>query len=62
MFCDDYTSSIIAFVNSIIRLDNIDKHKELLEEAILELRNRVPLLATCYDCDERLDELQLQQT
>lgn len=59
MFYDDYTSSIIAFINSIIRLDKIDKHKELLNEAIQELKNRVPLLAQCYDCDERL---QIKQT
>lgn len=54
MFCNDCTSSIIAFINSIIRLGKIDECNGLLKDAIRELKSRVPLMAKCYDCDERL--------
>lgn len=57
MFSKDCTPSIIAFINSIIRLDKVNDHHEILSDAIQELRNRVPLLVKCYDCDDRLFEI-----
>lgn len=55
MFEEDYTFSIIAFINSIIRLNKAKEHSSLLTDAIHELKHRVPLVAKSYECDERLD-------
>lgn len=55
MFEEDYTFSIIAFINSIIRLNMINDCGTLLTDAINELERRVPLVAKSYECDERLD-------
>lgn len=55
MFEKDYTFSIIAFVNSVIRLNKVNECSSLLADAIEELKRRVPLVAKCYECDDRLN-------
>lgn len=48
MFVKDSTSEIIAFVNSIIRAEKTDTYKVLLDEAMNELGNRIPMMKRLY--------------
>ncbi len=45
---DEYTSNLIAFINSVYRMDKQNEYKLLLEDAIEELSIQVPLMAMCY--------------
>lgn len=49
MFKMDCTSSIIEFINSLFRSGKKEEHSNLANEAIEEVRKRVPLMAKCYD-------------
>lgn len=55
MFCKDCTSSIMDFINSILRADKHEDYKELLNEARDEIKSRVPLAYKCYEVDEKLN-------
>ena len=44
----EYTSNLIAFINSVYRMDKQNEYKLLLEDAIEELSIQVPLMAMCY--------------
>ena len=48
MFVNDITSDIIAFINDVLKLKKQDECKLLLNEAIIELKNREPLMASIY--------------
>ena len=45
---DEHTSNLIAFINSVYRMDKQNEYKLLLEDAIEELSIQVPLMAMCY--------------
>lgn len=48
MFQDEKTSEIINFLNSLLASEKTDDFMNLYMEALLELNDRVPIVASLY--------------
>lgn len=48
MFRDENTSEIIGFLNSIIKNNKVNDYQTLYDEALVELKNRSPILSILY--------------
>lgn len=48
MFEEEDTSSLIAFINSLFRTGMDTECPALLDDAMDELKTRVPLMVECY--------------
>jgi len=48
MFQDEKTSEIIQFLNSLLASEKTDDFMNLYMEALIELRDRVPIMASLY--------------
>ena len=52
MFKEGSTSALIAFINSLFRTGTNKEYQSLLNDAVDELGQRVPLMSKCYNCEE----------
>lgn len=55
MFSNYETSEILGFMNSLIRMNEVENFQHLYNCAKQEIETRSPLLATLYDYREFID-------